>query len=54
LVFIGIKLRERNQCAGALENGFADRIAEDLPGVMDVVLMRLLHYRESKSRSPTL
>jgi hypothetical protein len=50
LIFMGIKLCERNRCAGGLEQGFTDRIADDFPGVMDVVLMRLLHYRESKSR----
>jgi len=49
LIFMGIKLRERNRCAGGLEQGFTDRIAEEFPTVMDVVLMRLLHYRQSKS-----
>jgi hypothetical protein len=50
LIFMGIKLRERNRRAGLLEQGFTDRIAEDFPEVMDVVLMRLVHYRQSKSR----
>jgi hypothetical protein len=50
LIFMGIKLRERNRRAGRLEQGFTDRIAEDFPEVMDVVLMRLVHYRQSKSR----
>ena len=47
---MGIKLRERNRGAGGLEQGFTDRIADDFPGAMDVVLMRLLHYRQNKSR----
>jgi hypothetical protein len=48
LMFMGIKLRERNRCAGRLEQGFTDRIAEDFPRVMDVVLMRLHHYCQKK------
>jgi hypothetical protein len=54
LIFMGIKLREGNRCAGELEQGFTDRIAGDFPGVMDVVLLRLLHYRQSKSRPRAL
>jgi hypothetical protein len=50
LIFMGIKLRESNRSAGRLEQGFTDRIAEDFPEVVDVVLMRLVHYRQSKSR----
>jgi hypothetical protein len=50
LIFIGIKLRERNRCAGGLENGFADRIAEEFPGVMERVLMRVLAWRPGRSR----
>ena len=50
LIFIAIKLRERNRCASGLEQGFTDRIADDFPGVIDIVLMRLLQYRQSKSR----
>lgn len=50
LIFIGIKLRERNQCAGGLEKGFADRITEEFPGVMERVLMRLLRWRPRRSR----
>jgi hypothetical protein len=50
LIFMGMKLREGNRNAGRLEEGFTDRIAEDFPGVVDVVLMRLVHYRQSKSR----
>jgi hypothetical protein len=48
LIFIGIKLRERNQCAGGLEKGFADRITEVFPGVMERVLMRLLGRRPGR------
>jgi hypothetical protein len=50
LIFMGIKLGERNRGAGELEQGFTDRIAEDFPRVMDVVRMRVLHYRQGKSR----
>ncbi len=50
LIFIGIKLRERNQCAGGLEKGFADRIAEEFPGVVERVLMRLLGWRPRRPR----
>jgi hypothetical protein len=42
LMFIGIKLRETDRCAGGLEQGFIDRIAGHFPGAMDNVLMRLL------------
>jgi hypothetical protein len=51
LIFIGIKLRERNQCAGGLEQGFADRIAEEFPGAMERVLVRLLGRRPRRPRS---
>jgi hypothetical protein len=50
LIFMGIKLGERNRGAGELEQGFTDRIAEDFPRVMDVVRTRVLHYRQGKSR----
>jgi hypothetical protein len=50
LIFIGIKLRERNRCAGGMENGFADRIAEEFPGVMERVLTRALAWRPRRSR----
>jgi hypothetical protein len=52
LIFIVIKLRERNQCAGGLENGFADRIAQEFPGVMERVLMRVLACRPRRPRPP--
>ena len=45
LMFIGIKLREKNRCASELEQGFIDRIAGDFPSAMDNVLMRLFHRR---------
>ena len=45
LVFMGIKLRETERCAGGLEQGFVDRIAGHFPGAMDKVLMRLLWRR---------
>jgi len=54
LIFMGIKLRERNRGAGGLEHGFTDGIAEDFPRAIDVVLMRLLHYRQNKSRPRAL
>jgi hypothetical protein len=41
LIFMGIKLREKERCAGGLEQGFLDRIANDFPGAMDKVFMRL-------------
>ena len=41
LMFIGIKLREKERCAGSLEQGFIDRIAGHFPGAMDNVLMRI-------------
>ena len=41
LMFIGIKLREKERCAGGLEQGFIDRIAGHFPGTMDNVLMRI-------------
>jgi hypothetical protein len=41
LIFIGINLREKERCAGGLEQGFLDRIASDFPGAMDKVFMRL-------------
>jgi hypothetical protein len=44
LMFIGIKLRERDRCAGGLEQGFIDRIAGHFPGATDKVLMRLLRH----------
>lgn len=50
LIFIGIKLRQRNQCAGGLEKGFADGIAEEFPGVMERVLMRLIGWRPTRPR----
>jgi hypothetical protein len=50
LIFIGIKLRERNQCAGGLENGFADRIAEEFPGAMERVATRILAWRPRRPR----
>jgi hypothetical protein len=50
LIFIGIKLRERNQCAGELEDGFADRIVEEFPGVMERVLMRVRAWRPRRPR----
>ena len=43
LVFIGIKLRDR--AAGALEQGFVDRIMNDFPDAMDEVIIRLLRCR---------
>ncbi len=42
LMFMGIKLRQRNRCAGGLEQGFIDRVAGDFPGATDKVLTRLL------------
>ena len=48
LIFMGIKLRERNRCAGGLEQGFADGIAEDFPGVLDAALLRLLRHRQRR------
>jgi hypothetical protein len=45
LMFIGIKLREENRCAGRLEQGFIDRIAGHFPGAIDKVLLRLLRHR---------
>jgi hypothetical protein len=54
LIFMGIKLRERNRCASGLEQGFTDRITEDFPGVMDAVLLRLLRHRQRKSRPAVL
>ena len=54
LIFMGIKLRERNRCAGGLEQGFTDRITEDFPGVMDAVLLRLLRHRQRKPRPGAL
>jgi hypothetical protein len=50
LIFIGIKLRERNQLAGGLENGFADRISEEFPGVTERVLRHLLAWRPRRPR----
>ena len=41
LMFIGIKLRETDRRAGALEHGFVDRIADHFPRAMDNVLVRL-------------
>jgi hypothetical protein len=41
LMFIGMKLREKDRCAGGLEQGFIDRIAGHFPGAMDNVLMRI-------------
>ena len=51
LIFMGIKLRERKRCAGGLEQGFTDRIANDFPGAMDRVLMRLFR-RHPRKLSP--
>lgn len=44
LMFIGIKLREADRCAGGLERGFIDRIAGHFPLAMDNVLTRLLRH----------
>src|SRR5215467_5106291 len=41
LMFIAIKLRQKERCAGGLEQGFIDRIAAHFPGAMDNVLMRI-------------
>jgi hypothetical protein len=51
LIFMGIKLRERERCVGGLEQGFIDRIANDFPNAMDNVLMRLLQ-RNLKKKNP--
>jgi len=45
LVFIAIKLRERDRRAGGLEYGFIDRIAGHFPGAIDNVLTRSLQRR---------
>jgi hypothetical protein len=42
LVFIAIKLRENDRCAGGLEYGFVDRITRHFPGAIDNVLVRSL------------
>lgn len=42
LLFIAIKLRQNDRCAGGLEHGFVDRIAGRFPGAIDNVLMRSL------------
>jgi hypothetical protein len=42
LMFIAIKLRETDRCAGGLEHGFVDRIAGHFPGAIDNVLTRSL------------
>lgn len=44
LLFIAIKLRERDRWAGGLEHGFFDRIAGQFPGAIDNVLMRSLRH----------
>lgn len=44
LMFIGIKLRDRDRRAGRLEQGFIDRIAGHYPDAMDKVLVRLLQH----------
>lgn len=48
LIFMAIKLREENRCAGALENGFIDRIASEFPGAMDKALSRVLRLHPRK------
>ena len=48
LIFMGIKLRERNRFAGRLEQGFTDRITRDFPTVIDTVLMRLVRHHPRK------
>jgi hypothetical protein len=45
LVFIAIKLRERDRRASGLEHGFVDRIAGHFPGAIDNVLARSLQRR---------
>jgi hypothetical protein len=50
LIFIGIKLRERDRCAGGLEQGFIDRIANDFPGAVDNVLARLFRRHPKKMK----
>jgi hypothetical protein len=42
LVFIAIKLRQRDRRAGGLEYGFVDRIAGHFPDAIDNVLVRSL------------
>src|SRR6266481_8524003 len=49
LMSMGIKLRERERCAGGLEQGFIDRIANDFPRAMDKVLMRLFQRHPRKT-----
>jgi hypothetical protein len=41
LMFIGIKLRERDRRASGLEQGFIDRVAGHFPAATDKVLIRL-------------
>jgi hypothetical protein len=45
LMFMAIKLRESDRCAGGLEHGFVDRIAGHFPGAIDNVLVRWLRCR---------
>lgn len=47
LLFIAIKLRERDRRAGGLEHGFMDRIIHHFPGAIDNVLARSLRRRPS-------
>ena len=48
LIFMGIKLRARERCAGGLEQGFIDRIASDFPSAVDKVLVRLFRRHPKK------
>lgn len=48
LIFMGIKLREGNRCAGALEHGFIDRIVTEFPAATDNALSRVLRHHPRK------
>jgi hypothetical protein len=43
LMSMSMKLRHRD--AGEMEIGFVDRIADDFPGAMDDIMLRLSRYR---------